>query len=140
MKRFVLALIATAVVANVALGEYFSAIIVGVDAEKGIIEYRKGPAPTKPGGKIYKATVNKDCIIKEGERFLGKAGPGAPPLPPPREGETIANGLKNSRFQDLTPEKYVPVLLYTFEVDDKDNGIKADDVKKILVLRSKGGK
>ena len=111
-------------VAGRAGAQHKFAVITGVDAEKGTVQYKS------VGGKDrdteFTARLTKDCVIKEGYYRLGKPAT-------TKEGDDIADGLKNPIFKKASEKEPVRVNLYLAAEDDPDKGIKKGDVVKILV-------
>jgi hypothetical protein len=100
------------------------AVITGVDAEKGTVTYTVTFGKNKD--TVVQAPVAKGCVIKEGSYQLGKPAV-------TKEGDDVADGLKNPVFQKATDKNPLRVNIYTAAEDDADNGIKQGDVVKILV-------
>ena len=124
MNKLVLAVVVTLAVAGTVAAERQFADITRVDADKAIIEYTIYYGKKKDTD--VKARVAKVCVIKEGYFRLGKPAQ-------TKEMDDIPNGLNNQQFQKATAEKPLRVNIYTADDDDKDKGIKAGDVIKILV-------
>ena len=94
-----------------------------VDAEKdGHFTARSG----KNKDLVVKATVAKNCAVKEGYYRAGKPAV-------TKEGDDIEDGLKNPVFKKATEKEPLRVDIYTADEDDADKGIKKGDVIKILV-------
>src|SRR5262245_33089812 len=124
MRRFTLVLLLIFILAGVSnAGRYFAAI-TSVDPAKGTIVYNITFG--KERNMEVKATVAKDCVIKEGYYRLGKPAT-------TKEGDDIVNGLKNPVLSKATPQNPVRVNIYTADADDACKGIRKGDVVKILV-------
>lgn len=122
MKKYLLAVgIVLSQVAVVMAGRYF-AVITAVNADKGTITYALTFGQDK--GQVFKGVLAKECVIKEGYYRLGKPAT-------TKEGEDLANGLRNPIFKNASPEKPVRVNIYT--ADENDANVKAGEVIKILV-------
>jgi hypothetical protein len=124
MQQSIIAVFLTFAFASVGNAAHYFATITAVDAEKGTITYKVTSGKDKD--KEVKATVNKDCVLKEGMYRLGKPAT-------TMEGDEIADGLKNSLFQKASPEKPLKVDIFTANQANDDKGIKEGDVIKILV-------
>lgn len=98
--------------------------ITTVDADKGTIEYQIVAGPNR--GTEFKASISKGCVLKEG--FLRAGKPAVL-----KEGDEIADGLKNPIFQKASVKNPLKVDIYTAGEDDPDKGIKKGDVIKIYV-------
>lgn len=124
MKKFVFASVFTlTMVAAVTAGQNFAAIS-GVDADKGTVTYTITYGKNKD--TEVTAKVTKDCVIKHGYYRLGKPAT-------TKEGDEVANGLRNAVFQKATRDNPVRVNVYTADEDDAALGVKRGDVVKILV-------
>lgn len=123
--RLVVAVLLSFALAHEATAAHYFAAITAVDAEKGTVTYTVTFGKEKDA-EAKGARVAKDCVIKEGYYRLGKPAT-------TKEGDDIADGLKNAIFKKATPEKPVKVNIYTADEDDADKGIKKGDIVKILV-------
>jgi hypothetical protein len=124
MFRFMTTAVLLIVLASNAQSAHYFASISEVDAAKGVVTYTHTRGKDK--GTIFKAPVGKNCVIKEGAYFLGKpAGT--------KEGDDVAEGLKNAKFKNATAEQPLTVDIFTADADDEEKGIKAGDIVKILV-------
>ena len=124
MRRFTLVLLLTFTLAGVSNADQYFANITGVDPAKGTIVYTI--IFGKERNTEVKATVTKDCVIKEGYYRLGKPAT-------TREGDDIVNGLKNPVLAKASAENPVRVNIYTAEEDELGKGVRRGDVVKILV-------
>jgi hypothetical protein len=116
-------LLLLALAGQVTAAHYF-ANITAVDAKKGTVTYTVTFGKEKD--TEVKAPVAKNCVIKEGYYRLGKPAT-------TKEGDDIADGLKNAIFKNATAQKPVKVNVYTADADDPDAGVKKGDIVKILV-------
>src|SRR5262249_29575465 len=128
MKKFGLAIVLTLALVGITMAERYQAIIIGANADKGTVEYRR--RYLKDFKEPVMANVTKDCAIREGKVILGK------PLRI-EEGEPIINGLGNFIFQNANAANPLHVNIFTADADDKDKGIRKGDVVKILVPPSR---
>jgi len=124
MHKFLLAALCVLFLSSAAFAERFFASITAVDAKKGEIVFDR--IVKKEKVKAVKATVAKDCVIREGQYRLGKPATTI-------EGEVLVNGLKNFVFEKASAEVPLRVTIFTADAADADKGIKIGDVIKILV-------
>lgn len=125
MKKFVLAIVFTAALVGITAAGQFHAVIINANPDNNTIEYKQ--TYLKGYKEPVKANVSKDCVFREGTVILGK------PLKV-TEGEPIVNGLRNLIFENAKDSNPLYVRIYTADADDKDKGIRAGDVVKVLVL------
>src|SRR5687767_14325706 len=98
MKNTLLAAVVILGLAGVASAEHFFANITAADHVKNTIVFKVTSGKQK--GNEIKATLIRECVIREGSYRLGKPAQ-------LKEGDPLVNGLRNFAFQNVSAERPV---------------------------------